>query len=90
MSKKFSIVRTIDFGKLDYEIDLYQAMTGETNLYLFMNKDTIEAMTRHYEAVCIRPYEAARTARNEDCKGYYCGYKVFVDNDLKFGEVEVR
>lgn len=89
MSKKFSIVRTIDFGKLDYEIDLYQAMTGETNPYLFMNKDTIDAITSAYEIVHVRPYETDRTTR-EDCKGYYCGHKVFMDNDLKFGEVEVR
>ena len=90
MSKKFSIVRTIDFGKLDYEIDLYQAMTGETNLYLFMNKDTVDAITSSYKEFHIRPYEVARNIRSDDCKGYYGGYKVFVDNDLKFGEIEVR
>lgn len=89
MSKKFSIVRTIDFGKLDYEIDGYMAMTGEKNPYIFMNKDTVDAITSAYEVVHVRPYETTRIAR-EDCKGYYCGHKVFVDNDLKFGEVEVR
>lgn len=89
MSKKFSIVRTIDFGKLDYEIDLYQAMTGEANPYLFMNKDTIDAITSADEIVHVRPYETYRIT-SEDRKGYYCGHKVFMDNDLKFGEVEVR
>lgn len=89
MSKKFSIVRTIDFGKLDYEIDGYMTMTGEKNPYLFMNKDTIDAITNSYEVVHIRPYDTTRIT-NEDCKGHYCGHKIFLDNDLKFGEVEVR
>lgn len=90
MSKKFSIVRTLDFEKLNYEIDGYMATTGEKNPYIFMNKDTVDAITSAYEVVRVYPYEVARTTHREDCKGYYCGYKVFVDNDLSFGEIEVR
>lgn len=90
MSKKFSIVRTIDFEKLNYEINGCVALTGEKNPYIFMNKDTIDAITSACEVTHVHPYDAAYTTNREDCKGYYCGYKVFVDNDLKFGEVEVR
>lgn len=90
MSKKFSIVKTIDFDNLDNEIDRYMAMTGETNLYLFMNKDTVDAITSAYKVRHIGSYESIPKTRYDDCKGYYCGLKVFVDNDLKFGEVEVR
>ena len=90
MSKKFSIVKTLDFGKLDYEIDGYMAMTGEKNPYLFMNKDTVDAIASDHEAICVRPYEAIFATHREDRKGYYCGYKVFMDNELKFGEIEIR
>lgn len=90
MSKKFSIVRTIDFEKLDNEIDRYMAMTGKTNLYLFMNKDTIDAITSAYKVLYVGSYESIQKTRYDDCKGCYRGLKVFVDNDLKFGEVEVR
>lgn len=86
MSKKFSIVRTIDFEKLDYEIGLYQAINEETNPYLFMNKDTVYAIISSYKIFNTCLYEN----RSDDCKGYYRGHKVFIDNDLEFGEVEIR
>ena len=86
MSKKFSIVRTIDFEKLDYEIGLYQAINEEIDPYLFMNNNTVDSIISSYKVFNIYLYEA----RSDDCKGYYRGCKVFIDNDLKFGEVEIR
>ena len=90
MSKKISIVRTIDFEKLDDEIDAYMTMTGETNLYLFMNKDTVDAIMSAYKVRYIASYESISETRYSDYKCHYRGLKVFLDNDLKFGEVEVR
>ena len=49
MSKKFSIVRTIDFEKLDYEIGLYQAINEEMDPYLFMSEDTVYAIISSYK-----------------------------------------
>ena len=86
MSKKFSIVRTIDFEKLDYEIGLYKATTDEMDPYIFMNKDAVYAIIGAYKMFSSCLYENL----SDDCKGYYRGCKVFVDNDLEFGEVEIR
>lgn len=86
MSKKFSIIKTEDFGKLNYEIDSYQAMTGEIKPYLFMNKNTVDTIINSYKEFNISPYKIHK----DDCIGCYTGYKVFIDNDLKLGEIEVR
>lgn len=86
MGKKFSIIRTLDFGKLNYEIDSYQTMAGETNPYLFMNKNTVDMVINPYKEFNIRPYKI----HEGDCISCYSGYKVFIDNDLKLGEIEVR
>ena len=91
MSKKFSIVRTIDFGKLDYEIDGYMAMTGEKNPYIFMNEDTAGAIINAYPMIHISSNEKVRyTCNAKGVTGYYTGHKVFIDNELSFGEIEVR
>lgn len=84
MNKKFSIVKVIDFDKLDYEINRYIATTGERNPYIFMNEDTVDAMKN--DAVEIRTNEI----HGSGVTGLYCGYQVFINNYLKFGEVEIR
>lgn len=86
MSKKFSTIRMADFGKLNYEIDSYQVTTGETNPYLFMNKNTVNTIINSYKEFNISPYKIHK----DDCIGCYKGYKVFIDNDLKLGEIEIR
>ena len=86
MSKKFSIVRTkIDINKLLNNIEEY-SIINMVNPYLFMNKDTIDELI---SIVGYSPDGLFGSQSNYMC-GYFQGYKVFCDNTLKFGEVEIR
>lgn len=85
MSKTFSIVKTIDVDKLHSEIGRYLS-SNENKPYIFMNFDTIETIA-HETILKIVPSTRAKY------NGYVAlveGNKVFVDNDLSFGEVEIR
>ena len=86
MSKKFSIVKEIDLDKLRKQIELYRYETGESNPYLFMSKDTIDELISQ---VGYKPDGLFGSQSNYMC-GYFQGHKVFCDNTLKFGEVEIR
>lgn len=86
MSKKFSIVRTkIDISKLLNNIEEY-SIVNMINPYLFMNKDTIDELTSQigYKS------DGLWGAQSSSMCGYFQGHKVFCDNTLKFGEVEIR
>lgn len=86
MSKKFSIIKTMDTNKLHYEINNHINNYDEDSPYIFMNIDTLEAIA----CECIPEIEL-RTCEKPD--GYVAQYesnKVFINNDLKFGEVEIR
>ena len=86
-NRKFSIIQKIDMNELDRMIDNYQCHTGETNPYLFMNKSTIEAIPTVDDTL----YNLRQIcAKVNGIAGYYCGYKVFRDDTLDFGEVEIR
>ena len=75
MSKKFSIVKEIDLDKLRKQIELYKYETGEINPCIFMNLDTIK--------------QIGEEALNSYI-GLFEGNKVFLYNDLNYGEVEIR
>ena len=85
MNKKFSVVKTLDTSKIHREIYDYIKDTGEENPYIFMNTATIEELAREHYPTYIsygRPLHGY-TAKFE-------GYNVFVNDDLMFGEVEIR
>lgn len=84
MSKTFSIVKTIDIDKILDEIVNHSINTGEENPYLFMNKDTVAAIGREIEM----PY--VNNIKLDGIVAKYHGYKVYLNNDLTFGEVEIR
>ncbi len=87
MNRKFSIIQKIDLVELNNMIDKYQCSTGETNPYLFMNKSTIDAIPTidntlyNLQQIC---------AKVNGITGYYHGYKIFRDDTLDFGVVEIR
>ena len=86
MSKKFSIVKTkIDVNKLLNNIKDCSIINKE-NPYLFMNKDTIDELILQ---IRYKPNGFWETQSRGMC-GYFQGHKVFCDNTLKFGEVEIR
>lgn len=80
---KFSITKTkIDIQKLDNEIEKYRILT-DSEPYIFMNKKTINELSLE-----ISGYGFAFLP-NDVCS-YFHGYKLFCDNTLKFGEIELR
>lgn len=86
MSKKFIITKTkIDISKLFNHI---QELFFANNMkpYIFMNKDTIDEIISQvgYSSDVLMGSQS-----NYLC-GYFRGYKVFCDNTLHFGEVEIR
>ena len=84
MSRKFSIT-TVDLSKIDDEIEAYVSMNGNFDPYIFMSENTAKAIENEIE-VEVRSVDLPKP------KGYatYSGYKVFCNNDLKFGIVEIR
>ena len=91
MSKKFSIMTTINFDKLDREINEYVKCNGNFDPYIFMSEDTIKAIEDEFPTTeyteCLDP---SLKSKYKGVEATYTGYKVFVNNDLKFGIVEIR
>lgn len=86
MSKKLSIIRAeIDIDKLLNNIEEYFSI-NMIKPYLFMNKDTIDELISQ---TSCKPDIPWGVQSNNMC-GYFRGYKIFCDNTLKFGEVEIR
>lgn len=87
MSKKFSIVE-INTNKLNDEIDEYIQQTGETNLSLCMHIDTMYAISRAFPATLVEPIHIVQGVKG--AVRYWEGQPVFIDNNLKFGEIEIK
>lgn len=87
MNRKFSIIQKIDMTELDRMINKYKCSTGEENPYLFMNKSTIDVIPTDDDVLDNLRQVCANV---NGIAGYYCGYKVFRDDTLDFGEVEIR
>lgn len=93
MVGKFSIIKTsINFDKLDKEIQEYIGRTGNFDPYIFMSEDTANAIANEFELEFGIPVtDTYSNVRLKDgIKATYTGYKIFANNDLKFGIVEIR
>ena len=95
MSKKFSIMTIIDLNKLDNEINEYIRLTSNDDPYIFMNQDTVDAIEDEFRLKFGMPIKDIdinnlNAKLKNGTKAEYCGYKVFINNDLKFGIVEIR
>lgn len=88
---KFSIIKEIDESIL--RKNMYEQQenvrnnTGDESYhpYIFANKDTINRLVDQCK---VSVFENAKISGG--LVGYYLGNKVFEDNTLKFGEVELR
>ena len=80
MVDKFSIINRIDLTKLDEEIDKFKMRNGY-NPYIFMSFKTMEEINNV-------------TGANLNCFimiiNKYKGLKVFEDDELDFGKIELR
>lgn len=88
----FSIVDKINVDKLNTKVAEFVYREGHEP-YIFANKETLDAL--------VKPIEQAEMFMNSwgiglisSCKGYltgmYRGNKMFRDDTLKFGEIELR
>lgn len=90
MAEKFSIIKQFDTEKLSRRISEFECKEGCAP-YIFVNNFTWQKL---YE-----PYRD-RDDTLQKLYGYYCGhtgligkykgYKIFEDNTLDFGEIELR
>lgn len=94
MSKKFSVMETIiDFDKLDRQIREYKMLHQFDDPYLFMSEDTakrIEVEVGANNIIIDNDTLASKINNTNGVYATYTGYKVFINNDLKFGIVEIR
>ena len=90
MNKKFSIVKSLDIDKLDSEIQNYMHISNNHDPYIFMSDATANTIAQYYDPVDI--YSNVRLGVRDRCdhSAVYTGYKVFTDNSLKFGDIEIR
>ena len=81
----------VDERKLQEEISKYEIMNNQ-KAYLMMNKETMDAITLDIAEKCkplISPNDAKDFSKFSKLSTYH-GNKCFIDNDLAFGEVDVR
>ena len=90
MSRKFSIIKTVDLNKLNMQIDDYKCETYEENPYIFANGETIKAMCVTSLSLDNSQPMGFASLKSSFKRGKYEGYKIFQDDDLPFGEVEIR
>jgi hypothetical protein len=79
------ISNEIDETKLNKEINYYVCTTNQEP-YLFMNKDTANAIGKQHN---LSPLETVKNNSNIII-GRYMGNRVYINDDLTFGEVEIR
>ena len=88
MGRKFSIIRTVDLNELNMQIEDYKCETHELEPYIFANEETIKSMIECSDIGWF--IEDVNKAKVKGIVGRYDGYKIFPDNELTFGEVEIR
>ncbi len=87
-SKKFSIVRGIDISELNKKI------AECIDPYIFMNKETFSELEKQnpndmaYEKNTKIDENKRIFIDSRSCT--YTGYKLFIDNTLRYGEIELR
>lgn len=84
----FSIVDKINANKLNLKIVEFIDREGYQP-YIFANKETLDALTKPDEQE-IKYVSLANTNSFKPCLIRYRGNKIFRDDTLKFGEIELR
>lgn len=89
----FSIVENINVDKLNTKIAEFVYREGH-DPYIFVNKETLDALVKPIEQelnFITSPTGSTRTYVDKSCLvGKYQGNKVYEDDTLKFGEIELR
>lgn len=88
----FSIVEKINVDKLNTKIAEFVYSEGHEP-YIFANKETLDALVKPIEQAEIftNSWGIGLVSSFKGCLvGKYQGNKMFEDNTLKFGEIELR
>lgn len=89
----FSIVENINVDKLNTKIAEFVYREGH-DPYIFANKETLDASVKPIEQelnFITSPTGSTRIYVGKSCLvGKYQGNKVYEDDTLKFGEIELR
>ena len=88
MIGRFSILKPLDLEKIDKNIEIYECETGNVP-YLFANEETIRVMFNDCGVEFVTK-EKFESLQQHGKVGVYNGYKIYPNNDLEFGEVEIR
>lgn len=93
MAEKFSIIKQFDTEKLSRRLSEFICKNWY-NPYIFANHETLEALKKPYEQDMKRiefiDGGVLVTGTNKGLIAKYQGYKMFEDNTLEFGEIELR
>ena len=87
----FSIVDKINADKLNMKITDFVYKEGYTP-YIFVNKETLNALVKpiEQELKFVSAVTGSTTSFKSCLVCKYHGYKIFRDDTLKFGEIELR
>ena len=88
---KFSIVKELDIMKLNEKLSEFFNIKGYFPK-IFASNETLEALSKPYvqKMKRIEFVDGGVLAKAEGLIGEYQGYKIFEDNTLKYGEIELR
>lgn len=91
MLEKFSIVKEIDMMKLNEKLSEFFNVKGYSPK-IFTSNETLEALSKSYvqEMKRIKFVDGGVLDKAEGLIVEYQGYGMFEDNDLEFGEIELR
>ena len=89
MRDKFSIIKQLDTEKLNEKIADFVYENGH-DPYIFVNNATLEELMKPCkQEMVFTSFDGKKTLyKGLICK--YQGYRMFEDNDLEFGEIELR
>jgi len=90
--EKFSIVDKINVNKLNTKVEEFVHREGHEP-YIFANKETLDALVKPIEQaeIFMNSWEIGLISSYKGClTGMYRGNKMFRDDALKFGEIELR
>lgn len=85
---KTNIIKNIiHIDKLNEQINMFEMLNSQ-QAYLFMHRATIDYLENTIPAkeLCIND----SSCRHSDVIAKFKGRNVYIDDDLKFGEVEIR
>ena len=89
MIERFSIVNSLDINKLAHMAYKYVREAKGEKPYIFMSEDTALAVESECGNIPFEP-TANRSRNRNGFVALFDGYKVFANNDMKFGDIEIR